>query len=146
MRRGPVLRAGGVLGASLCLAAMMTMPALAAPSEPAQAGALAIRAVAGQAVAGWAGAGQAGDGRSGLPGLPGPEGDCPGTHGIAAPKATPWAQQALAYASAWQLTQGAGVTVAVVDSGVDANPQFGRSGQNCWKMRTTFDSAHSATP
>ena len=111
MRRGPALRAGGVLGASFCLAAVTT-PALAAPNRPAQAAAPAIPAVAGQALAG----------RSVLPG---PEGDCPGTHGIAAPKSTPWAQQALGYSSAWRLTQGAGVTVAVVDSGVDANPQFG---------------------
>ena len=111
MRRGPALRAGGVLGASFCLAAVTT-PALAAPNRPAQAAAPAIPAVAGQA----------GVGRSVLPG---PEGDCPGTHGIAAPKSTPWAQQALGYSSAWRLTQGAGVTVAVVDSGVDANPQFG---------------------
>ena len=111
MRRGPALRAGGVLGASFCLAAVTT-PALAAPNRPAQAAAPAIPAVAGQA----------GVGRSALPG---PEGDCPGTHGIAAPKSTPWAQQALGYSSAWRLTQGAGVTVAVVDSGVDANPQFG---------------------
>ena len=111
MRRGPALRAGGVLGASFCLAAVTT-PALAAPNRPAQAAAPPLPAVAGQA----------GAGRSVLPG---PEGDCPGTHGIAAPKSTPWAQQALAYPSAWRLTQGAGVTVAVVDSGVDANPQFG---------------------
>ena len=112
MRRGPALRAGGVLGASFCLAAVLTTPALAAPNRPAPAAAPAIPAVAGQA----------GAGRSVLPG---PEGDCPGTHGIAAPKSTPWAQQALGYSSAWRLTQGAGVTVAVVDSGVDANPQFG---------------------
>ena len=50
---------------------------------------------------------------------------CPGTHGIAAPTSTPWAQQALGFSSAWPLTPGADVTVAVVDSGVDANPQFG---------------------
>ena len=112
MRRGSALRAGGVLGASCCLAAVMTTPAFAAPDRPAQAPAPAMPAVAGRA----------GAGRSVLPG---PEGDCPGTHGIAAPKSTPWAQQALAYSSARRLTQGAGVTVAVVDSGVDANPQFG---------------------
>lgn len=58
-------------------------------------------------------------------GLPGPAAGCPGTHGIAAPASTPWAQQALSFSSVWPLTQGAGVTVAVVDSGVDANPQFG---------------------
>jgi membrane-anchored mycosin MYCP len=57
--------------------------------------------------------------------LPGPVGDCPGTRGVAAPKSVPWAQQALGFTSVWPLTRGAGVTVAVVDSGVDANPQFG---------------------
>jgi membrane-anchored mycosin MYCP len=57
--------------------------------------------------------------------LPQPSAGCPGTSAVAAPVATPWAQQALALASVWRLTRGAGVTVAVVDSGVDANPQFG---------------------
>ena len=57
--------------------------------------------------------------------LPQPSAGCPGTSAVAAPGATPWAQQALGFASAWPLTRGAGVTVAVVDSGVDANPQFG---------------------
>jgi membrane-anchored mycosin MYCP len=36
----------------------------------------------------------------------------------------PWAQQALDFSSAWPLTQGQGVTVAVVDSGVDYTPQL----------------------
>ena len=58
-------------------------------------------------------------------GLPGPAPDCPAQHGIAAPNGTPWAQQALSFSSVWNLTRGAGVTVAVVDSGVDFNPQFG---------------------
>ena len=58
-------------------------------------------------------------------GLPGPTGGCPSTHGIVAPTGAPWAQQTLSFSSVWPLTQGAGVTVAVVDSGVDANPQFG---------------------
>jgi type VII secretion-associated serine protease mycosin len=58
-------------------------------------------------------------------GLPEPAAGCPGTSGVAAPAGTPWAQQALSFASVWRLTRGAGVTVAVVDSGVDANPQFG---------------------
>jgi type VII secretion-associated serine protease mycosin len=57
--------------------------------------------------------------------LPQPSAGCPGTSAVAAPGATPWAQQALGFASVWRLTRGAGVTVAVVDSGVDANPQFG---------------------
>ena len=58
-------------------------------------------------------------------GLPGPRPGCPPQHGIAAPAAEPWAQQALRFASVWNRTRGGGVTVAVVDSGVDANPQFG---------------------
>ena len=58
-------------------------------------------------------------------GLPGPRPGCPPQHGIAAPAAAPWAQQELGFASVWNRTRGAGVTVAVVDSGVDANPQFG---------------------
>jgi type VII secretion-associated serine protease mycosin len=36
----------------------------------------------------------------------------------------PWAQRALAFASAWRLTRGRGVKVAVVDSGVDYSPQL----------------------
>ncbi|HEY2522570.1 MAG TPA: S8 family serine peptidase [Streptosporangiaceae bacterium] len=59
------------------------------------------------------------------PALPGPAGDCPDARGVMAPKATPWAQQALGFTSVWGLTRGAGVTVAVADSGVDTNPQFG---------------------
>ena len=55
----------------------------------------------------------------------GPAPDCPAERGIAAPNGTPWAQQALSFSSVWNLTSGAGVTVAVVDSGVDVNPQFG---------------------
>jgi type VII secretion-associated serine protease mycosin len=58
-------------------------------------------------------------------GLPQPTAGCPGTSADAAPKNPPWAQQALSFASVWPLTRGAGVTVAVIDSGVDANPQFG---------------------
>lgn len=57
--------------------------------------------------------------------LPGPVAGCPAGQGVAAPSSTPWAQQALSFSSVWNLTQGAGVTVAVIDSGVDANPQFG---------------------
>ena len=58
-------------------------------------------------------------------GLPGPRPGCPPQHGTAAPAAEPWAQQALRFAAVWDRTRGAGVTVAIVDSGVDANPQFG---------------------
>jgi membrane-anchored mycosin MYCP len=60
-----------------------------------------------------------------LQGLPGPRPGCPAQHGIAAPAAEPWPQQALRFSAVWNRTRGAGVTVAVVDSGVDANPQFG---------------------
>jgi membrane-anchored mycosin MYCP len=38
---------------------------------------------------------------------------------------TPWAQNVLNFTSVWPLTMGGGVTVAVVDSGVDYSPQFG---------------------
>ena len=106
MRRGPALRAGGVLTTCLCLTAAVAAPAFAAPATT---GAPAAARQAGGELAG----------------LPGPVAGCPGTHGIAAPAATPWAQQALGFSGVWPLTQGAGVTVAVVDSGVDANPQFG---------------------
>ena len=58
-------------------------------------------------------------------GLPGPRPGCPPQHGIAAPVGEPWAQQALRFSAVWYRTRGGGVTVAVVDSGVDANPQFG---------------------
>jgi membrane-anchored mycosin MYCP len=57
--------------------------------------------------------------------LPGPVANCPDGRGAAPPTATPWAQRALSFSSVWGQTEGAGVTVAVIDSGVDANPQFG---------------------
>jgi subtilisin family serine protease len=58
-------------------------------------------------------------------GLPGPRPGCPPQQGVVAPAAAPWAQRELGFASVWKRTRGGGVTVAVVDSGVDANPQFG---------------------
>jgi membrane-anchored mycosin MYCP len=58
-------------------------------------------------------------------GLPGPRPGCPAQHGIAAPASEPWAQQALRFSAVWDRSRGSGVTVAIVDSGVDANPQFG---------------------
>ena len=58
-------------------------------------------------------------------GLPGPRPGCPPQHGIAAPAVAPWAQQALGFASVWSRTRGGGVTVAIVDSGVDANRSSG---------------------
>ena len=57
--------------------------------------------------------------------LPVPVTGCPAGQGAAAPPSLPWPQQALSFSSVWNLTRGAGVTVAVIDSGVDANPQFG---------------------
>ncbi len=57
--------------------------------------------------------------------LPGPLPGCPPQHGTAAPAGPPWAQRTLRFSSVWDRTRGGGVTVAVVDSGVDANPQFG---------------------
>ncbi len=59
-------------------------------------------------------------------GLPGPRPGCPAQRGIAAPASEPWAQRALRFSAVWDRTRGGGVTVAIVDSGVDANPQFGR--------------------
>ena len=56
---------------------------------------------------------------------PGPRPGCPPQHGIAAPAGEPWAQQALRFSAVWDRSRGSGVTVAIVDSGVDANPQFG---------------------
>ncbi len=54
---------------------------------------------------------------------PRPSPQCPGQ---GSPRATtePWAQQALDFSSAWPLTQGQGVKVAVIDSGVDYSPQL----------------------
>jgi membrane-anchored mycosin MYCP len=60
-----------------------------------------------------------------LSGLPGPVPGCPAHRGVAAPAIAPWPQEELGFSSVWDRSRGAGVTVAVVDSGVDANPQFG---------------------
>jgi membrane-anchored mycosin MYCP len=87
-----------------CLAVLASAAAL--PAQAAQAAQTARTAAADQ--------------------LPEPTAGCPGgASPAAAPKTTPWAQQALSFSSVWGQTQGAGVTVAVIDSGVDANPQFG---------------------
>lgn len=56
--------------------------------------------------------------------LPEPVRGCLGEHGSPAPSGIPWAQQALDYQGMWQFSEGQGVTVAVIDSGVDDNPQF----------------------
>src|SRR5262249_18604549 len=39
-------------------------------------------------------------------------------------QAVPWAQRALNFQHVWPITEGAGVTVAVVDTGVDATQPF----------------------
>jgi len=50
---------------------------------------------------------------------PGQSPGCPPDLGTSRITAEPWAQQALDFSSAWSQTRGQGVTVAVVDSGVD---------------------------
>jgi len=56
---------------------------------------------------------------------PQPNQNCPGP-GQVSSKVTsvPWAQEALDWSSVWPLTEGQGVTVAVVDSGVAFSPQL----------------------
>lgn len=55
---------------------------------------------------------------------PRPAANCPPQAGPAHLPGEPWAQQALQFSSVWGLTRGHGVTVAVVDSGVDYTPQL----------------------
>jgi membrane-anchored mycosin MYCP len=50
---------------------------------------------------------------------PGQSQNCPPDLGNSRVTAEPWAQRALDFSSVWSLTRGQGVTVAVVDSGVD---------------------------
>lgn len=57
--------------------------------------------------------------------LPEPVVGCLGQHGDPPSRQTPWAQRVLDYQSVWKFTEGRGVKVAVIDSGVDGNPQFG---------------------
>jgi membrane-anchored mycosin MYCP len=56
--------------------------------------------------------------------LPRPARGCPPQLGVGKLRDEPWAQQALDTAGAWTVTHGQGVTVAVVDSGVDFSPQL----------------------
>lgn len=58
-------------------------------------------------------------------GLPNTSQQCAPTPKYKAQSGVPWAQQALGYSRAWKYTEGQGVKVAVIDSGVDSNPQFG---------------------
>jgi type VII secretion-associated serine protease mycosin len=56
--------------------------------------------------------------------LPRPSRGCPPQLGVRTLRDEPWAQRALDTAGAWDVSQGHGVTVAVVDSGVDYSPQL----------------------
>jgi membrane-anchored mycosin MYCP len=56
--------------------------------------------------------------------MPGPAPDCPGVPAASGVTQEPWAQQALGFSDVWPLTRGQGVTVAVVDSGVDFSRQL----------------------
>ncbi|MFB4282571.1 MULTISPECIES: S8 family serine peptidase [unclassified Nonomuraea] len=59
----------------------------------------------------------------GAPAAAAPE-DCNPEKGtLKLPASEPWAQKRLDIKNAWRLTRGAGVTVAVVDSGADYHPQ-----------------------
>ncbi|MGI5283949.1 S8 family serine peptidase [Nonomuraea polychroma] len=59
----------------------------------------------------------------GAPAAAAPE-DCNPKKGtLKLPASEPWAQKRLDIKNAWRLTRGAGVTVAVVDSGADYHPQ-----------------------
>ncbi len=56
---------------------------------------------------------------------PAPSQQCPDSNPVSAKVGSvPWAQRALDWSSVWSLTEGRGVTVAVVDSGVDASRQL----------------------
>lgn len=60
-----------------------------------------------------------------VPTEPTPTQQCPDSSQIRSKVGTvPWAQKALDWSSVWPLTEGKGITVAVVDSGVDANRQL----------------------
>jgi membrane-anchored mycosin MYCP len=56
--------------------------------------------------------------------MPVPTQNCPATGQTRRDTKDPWAQQALGFSNVWPLTEGQGVTVAVVDSGVDFTPQL----------------------
>lgn len=113
--------AAGGLSIALCLVAV---PALI--TAPAFAG--TTRASATVSTTGAPGAAE------GSSGLPDPTGKCappaPGSDPQSDPNllkaatGTPWAQTMLSYPSVWRLTEGGGETVALIDSGVDANPQL----------------------
>lgn len=74
----------------------------------------------------------AADGAPSGTGMPHPTGNCRSELPRAKAKLTsePWAQRALQFSDVWDLTQGKGVTVAVVDSGVDYTSQL--AGRVSW--------------
>jgi membrane-anchored mycosin MYCP len=56
---------------------------------------------------------------------PSPSQQCPDSNQVSSKVGSvPWAQRALDWSGVWSLTEGKGITVAVVDSGVDASPQL----------------------
>jgi len=126
-----VFRGAAVAGLSiaLCLVAMPAFAgsAAAAPTTKASAKAGSPTRKSSHRSGGSGSSGGSG-GATSAPGhvqLPKPTQQCAPTPQSAPPTGTPWAQQALDYPSVWQFTEGRGVTVAVIDSGVDANPKFG---------------------
>ena len=57
-------------------------------------------------------------------GMPRPSANCVSQRGRSRLTSEPWAQRALDFSSVWDLTRGQGVTVAVVDSGIDYTHQL----------------------
>jgi type VII secretion-associated serine protease mycosin len=109
---------------SIALCALATAPVLATVSVLTATPALAASKLTPSSPGGGSGSGAVG-----FVSLPTPTSQCTGQggSGTAARQApTPWAQQVLDYSSAWKFTQGSGVVVAVIDSGVDANSQLGK--------------------
>jgi len=56
--------------------------------------------------------------------MPRPTQNCPGLRAASRVTREPWAQGALDFSTVWPITRGQGVTVAVVDSGVDFSRQL----------------------
>jgi membrane-anchored mycosin MYCP len=108
------VRRGGPVFAACAAGLLLSAPTWASTAQAAPAWASTARASTARASTPHA-----------VPGLPGPQPGCPPHQGIAAPASVPWPQEALRFAAVWDQTKGGGVTVAIIDSGVDANPQFG---------------------
>ncbi len=110
-----------VLGAAL--AATAAAPVVTTAPQAA-ARAVAARAVATRAAARRAPAARAPRAPVPVASMPGPTQNCPGTAAASRVTQEPWAQSALGFSDVWPLIQGRGVTVAVVDSGVDFSRQL----------------------